>query len=209
VSRGQRTDEVAALRRCGSIAERHRREVRMRTMLFVVAAAALVPVTLRAGPVPAPVSDHEHPATVTYATPILAVSLAGLAVPWVSGGPGGWLGLGTYALGPPIIHLSHHNPGRAAGSLGLRLALPLLGMFVGSSIDKASERKDAWYPGLFGAFVGFYGGGVAASVIDAVWLAREGRLDAARSSSGASLRVADPAFSFAVSPRGAAFAVRF
>src|SRR5262249_5737754 len=37
------------------------------------------------------------------------------------------LGLFTYALGAPIIHLTHHRLGRGAASLGLRVAMPFLG----------------------------------------------------------------------------------
>src|SRR5436190_16043433 len=36
-----------------------------------------------------------------------------------------------YAFGPPIVHLAHDNPTRAAGSFGLRIGAPLVGGALG------------------------------------------------------------------------------
>jgi hypothetical protein len=116
----------------------------MRSTLYVVAGLALAPVALRADTVPAPASASENPAMITYAAPILALSLVGLAGPWVmrsGGGSLGVLGVGLYLFGPPLIHLSHDNPGRAAGSLALRVALPLAGLVVGAGVDRGLARK--------------------------------------------------------------------
>lgn len=38
----------------------------------------------------------------------------------------GMLGIGGYVLGGPIVHATHGNPGRAVGSLMLRIGLPLV-----------------------------------------------------------------------------------
>jgi hypothetical protein len=45
------------------------------------------------------------------------------------------LGIGTYALGPPIIHLAHGRPAMATGDLALRLGVPALGMLLGAQVD--------------------------------------------------------------------------
>jgi hypothetical protein len=43
----------------------------------------------------------------------------------------GMFGLGAYALGAPIIHAGNGHGGRALGSLGLRIGVPLIAGFVG------------------------------------------------------------------------------
>ena len=40
------------------------------------------------------------------------------------------LSVSTYALGGPIVHLSHENPGRAGLSLVARVALPAAGLYA-------------------------------------------------------------------------------
>jgi hypothetical protein len=47
-------------------------------------------------------------------------------------------GLGTYALGAPIVHVAHGEPWRAAGSFGLRVGLPLL---VGDIVARADSTR--------------------------------------------------------------------
>ena len=62
-------------------------------------------------------------------------------------------GVGVYALGGPTVHMLSDQPGRAAGSLALRLGLPLVlgasgfalgaaGCRSGSSTDGAGEYDD-------------------------------------------------------------------
>jgi hypothetical protein len=83
-------------------------------------------------------------------------------------------GLGTYLLGAPIIHLSHNRPGRAAGSLALRLGLPILGVMVGlKSHAHSCPNGDICDEGPGAeAVLGLLGGVVAASVIDTAFLAK-------------------------------------
>jgi hypothetical protein len=47
------------------------------------------------------------------------------------------LGIGTYAFGPPLVHAAHRRPLVAVGDLGLRLAVPVIGLFVGAQLDKS------------------------------------------------------------------------
>jgi hypothetical protein len=82
-------------------------------------------------------------------------------------------GLGTYLLGAPIIHLSHNRPGRAAGSLALRLGLPIIGVMVGIKSHHSCPNNDICDEGPGAeAVVGLLGGVVAASVIDTAFLAK-------------------------------------
>lgn len=89
------------------------------------------------------------------------------------------LGVGSYAYGPPIVHLGHGRGFAALGSLGLRFALPMAGAMIGSRVGPADDEHDCSPTGdcedrsLVGMAVGAIIGGVAASVIDARYLARE------------------------------------
>jgi hypothetical protein len=86
-----------------------------------------------------------------------------------------------YLLGGPIIHAVHGEPGRAVGSLGLRVALPVAGAFVGGALwwnsqDARCKNGDPDYcsddefnvGALYGLGLGFLG----AMVIDTAVLAR-------------------------------------
>lgn len=76
--------------------------------------------------------------------------------------------LGTAGLSAPIIHLTHENPVRALGSLGLRIGLPALGVFFarnvacGNRCDWPGSEDSANALSLFGGALGF----LAASLID-------------------------------------------
>ncbi len=52
-----------------------------------------------------------------------------------NGDAGVTLGLGTYLLGAPIIHVAHGRPGRAVGSVAMRIGLPFLGAMVGAALE--------------------------------------------------------------------------
>jgi len=91
--------------------------------------------------------------------------------------PVGYLWLGTYLGGAPLVHLAHHRPGRAAGSLALRVGLPILGGLLGdklgtqpgcSGINDGCSSSDRTERMLLGAL----GGMVAAMVIDTGFLAK-------------------------------------
>jgi hypothetical protein len=83
-----------------------------------------------------------------------------------------------YVLVPPLIHAAHHQGARAAGSLALRLAVPLaatlIGLGVGAATDTHSSADDTIdFAPLAGALVGGAIGIVAASAIDISALAYE------------------------------------
>jgi hypothetical protein len=59
----------------------------------------------------------------------------------------GMFGLGAYALGAPIIHAGNGHGGRALGSLGLRIGVPLIAGFVGMQIG-ARDPCGAPMPGI-------------------------------------------------------------
>jgi hypothetical protein len=79
-------------------------------------------------------------------------------------------GLGTYALGGPVIHFVHEQPGRAFGSFGLRVGLPAVGisMGVGLALSCSSGEGEGWCQlaaVLFGGVIAI-GGAVTAMIID-------------------------------------------
>lgn len=82
-------------------------------------------------------------------------------------------GLVAYALGPPIVHAAHGKIARAGESLGVRLAVPLLGAAIGCGADPGQRGEDddetSCWPG---AFAGLAAGMVIAQIIDAAYLSR-------------------------------------
>jgi hypothetical protein len=107
-----------------------------------------------------------------------ASSLALLFTVTDRGALGGGL---LYLLGGPVIHLAHGEAGRAVGSLGLRVALPIAGAFVGGALwwngqDARCKNGDPDFcsddefnvGALYGLGLGFLG----AMVIDTAVLAR-------------------------------------
>ncbi len=114
----------------------------------------LVPWT--PGPVSATPAPFAEPAVTTrtidyhWMTVVTDVSAAGLilmALPMQSGTPAG-LGMGTYALGAPIVHWAHGNVGRGFASLGLRLGAPFAGGVVGAAVACHSSGSDHDVSGL-------------------------------------------------------------
>ncbi len=95
------------------------------------------------------------------------------------------LALGTYVLGAPLVHLAHGRPGRAAGSLALRVGLPVVAAALLASSQRSScpSTDDTCDDdGEIGAIaVGLLGGMLAASVIDTAFLAKGDDPPAARS----------------------------
>jgi hypothetical protein len=87
--------------------------------------------------------------------------------------PARYVGLAGYALGGPIVHFANEEPGRAAGSLILRVATPTLLAAVAYSLGTRSDSPNTLgtYPAVGAAIVGF-SGAVAASLFDATVLAR-------------------------------------
>lgn len=80
-----------------------------------------------------------------------------------------------FVLGGPTIHLVHHEPWRALGSLGLRAGLPVIGGAMGIGVFATCPPPEGDYGscGLGELVVGTALGIVAASLIDGGALARE------------------------------------
>ena len=96
----------------------------------------------------------------------IAIGLTTLAFSARNDGAG-YLGVGTYLLGSPIVHLAHDHPGRAAGSFGLRVLLPFIGGLIGDK--QGGCHGDVCDSGNAG--LGLFAGMVAATVLDTMWLA--------------------------------------
>ena len=88
----------------------------------------------------------------------------------------GYTALLGYALGGPVVHAVHGNPGRAIGSLALRGGLPLAAGYAGSALEDCPD--DADFCGLGGALLGGTLGVLGAILIDAAALGREERIEA-------------------------------
>jgi hypothetical protein len=87
----------------------------------------------------------------------------------------GTLGLAMYVAGGPIVHLIHHHNGRAAASLLLRVALPLVVGAVGAGVASghcSNDDDDCGFAPLGGAVIGAVVGAGAASAIDIGYLSR-------------------------------------
>jgi hypothetical protein len=84
------------------------------------------------------------------------------------------VGVGTYVLGGPIIHLAHEQSGRALGSIGLRVGLPATGLLVGGALAASCGGASEWClvgAVLFGGVIGL-GGVLAAIIVDDAVLGR-------------------------------------
>jgi hypothetical protein len=79
-------------------------------------------------------------------------------------------GLGTYALGGPIIHFAHKQPTRGFGSFGLRVGLPLVGISIGVGLAAGcgSGEGSEWCAVgaiIFGGVIAG-GGALTAMIVD-------------------------------------------
>jgi hypothetical protein len=75
------------------------------------------------------------------------------------------VGIGGYFLATPITHVAHGNPGRAFGSIAMRIALPLTLGLVGSGSSTRDESTGLVVGGLLGV--------ATAIILDASVLAYE------------------------------------
>jgi hypothetical protein len=101
---------------------------------------------------------------------LLAGTSSGAGISSSAGEALGWLALGTYGLGAPAVHFVHRNPGRALGSFGIRLGMPIAGAFAGASL---ASGCDGFLCEASGAALGLLIGVGGAVAIDAAVLARE------------------------------------
>ena len=89
-----------------------------------------------------------------------------------SGGSVALAGSVGYILGAPVVHWMHGRIGPGFGSLGLRVGLPLAGLFWGAILGSAvdSHRGELFNDG---AGIGFLAGMGSAILLDAALLAYE------------------------------------
>lgn len=109
--------------------------------------------------------------TLTSDGASLALILAAAGLESSGADDGGALataGLLGYEFGSGIIHFVHKNPGRAFGSMGIRLGMPLAGAFLGASVVSGC---DDYFCEAGGAAFGLVLGMAGAMAIDAAVLA--------------------------------------
>jgi hypothetical protein len=83
------------------------------------------------------------------------------------------VGEATYVLGGPIVHVTHGRWGAAAGSLALRVGLPVAFALLGHELDRCSPNDDSDLCGVTGPALGAVLGIGAAMALDSAVLARE------------------------------------
>jgi hypothetical protein len=164
--------------------------LRLTTLLFVL----LTALPARAEPV-SPASSEPDPPDGAYLDyrPLLLLSdasavtalIAGAAMDNDASGELAWTGLAVYALAPPVIHLAHRQPTRAAASAGMRLGFPALGIGLGVGlasceprIDEAGQSEHSFGCPLGAALLGAMSGALAAILVDDLLLGEVEREDA-------------------------------
>jgi hypothetical protein len=81
---------------------------------------------------------------------------------------------GSYLIGAPVVHAVHERGGASVASLGLRVALPVVGGMLGSAAARCGHPNgDADFCGFGEVIVGFGAGLLLASAIDAAALSWE------------------------------------
>jgi hypothetical protein len=83
----------------------------------------------------------------------------------------GFASIGGYVAGGPMMHVRHHAPGRALGSVALRVGLPLLGL--APALACSGRERDGCGEAIGAVLIGLPLGIGAAIAIDAAVLARE------------------------------------
>jgi len=110
-----------------------------------------------------------------------------------------WGAFGAYALGAPVVHFAHSNPGRGLGSVAMRIGGPIVLGLVGSELEDCGNGGGD-FCGLGGALLGATAGIIGAVAVDAAVFAYD---DQPESSASA------PRFRLGLSPRGVVAAGTF
>lgn len=88
----------------------------------------------------------------------------------------GWVWIGSYAFGPPVVHALHGRVGMAFADLGIRVGAPVVTTLIGGVIG-CSKSSDGDFGDVTacatGLALGFLVGYAGAIAIDAAVLARE------------------------------------
>jgi hypothetical protein len=129
-----------------------------RTLLFVAPLLTALSSPARAQTAPLAPAPLVAPSSQGAATPdaqpesetqwyggrLMLVDGLSVAAMIMGGGSGVTaVGFGGIFLAAPIVHLTEGRAGAAFGSLGLRVAMPLAGMFIGGAIYSAGHQGDA------------------------------------------------------------------
>lgn len=77
-----------------------------------------------------------------------------------------WGALGAYALGAPVMHFVHENPGRGFASFGMRVGGPILLGVTGAMLENCGGGGGD-FCGLGGALIGTSLGIIGAVAVDA------------------------------------------
>jgi hypothetical protein len=131
---------------------------------------------------PAPAPTPAEPGLESYRGQVLAadgiaVGLMLVAIDKESDGNDGEafakLSLGTYLFGAPLVHLTKNRAGRALASAAMRIGFPILGGMLGDSMKPKQVCYDYCNEGPSDELVlGVLAGVVAASAVDAIYLAK-------------------------------------
>jgi hypothetical protein len=146
------------------------------TLVFIC--APISPPGLTMSRIDEPPTREESEVVVDkgYAAQILAVDALGVGLLFGAAmnenEAGAWLGLGTMALGPALVHASHNRGGEAIASALMRPTLTIGGIYAGFAMASDDCRELC---GLGEAFIGGLVGYGTAVIIDAAYLAREKR----------------------------------
>ena len=150
------------------------------TPLFLFVCVSIVSMTPPAEAQPTHTShvDPKKPATITdrtsvsYAHYVVGADALGLIIGGISGNDKAFLAM--YGLGGPLVHVAKGNMGRAALSLGARVALPLV---VGGVLSEGCGDPDPDPDGTLcedgRRIVGTIIGGILAVGIDWIVLSKE------------------------------------
>jgi hypothetical protein len=103
-----------------------------------------------------------------------------------------WGALGAYALGAPVMHFVHENPGRGLASFGMRVGAPIVLGFTGALLENCGGGGGD-FCGLGGALIGTSLGIIGAVAVDAAVFAYDDKPE----NEAASRR-----FRIGLSPRG-------
>jgi hypothetical protein len=158
--------------------------VRMMTKPILAAAIASIVLALASAAhaqVPGPVPEATPSPLTSYRLEILAIDAAALAGGLVADEMGNRRGIdaaiGLYVVGPSLVHAWHRQPGRAVGTLALRVGLPLVFGLIGDLANEncsGDQCVDNPEPGRAGLVMGALIGAAVASAID-IGYAREDR----------------------------------
>jgi hypothetical protein len=135
----------------------------------------------------------------TFAPDALALTVLLAAGDQRDSAAAGWTMVGLYLLGAPTVHALHRSPGAVAGSLALRVLMPLLGAGLGGAIPCHQRTDSDEGCDLGGTIIGFEVGLGVAVILDSALLAWD-RAPAATSAPARPRAAATPAQSLSLSP---------